>query len=94
MTSRFVGLFCHEIGSLFPSEGDPVPKFTQLYIYDTQNELDHRMGIFGEDDESASNSHSAAAAQSSSAIVGRRRVVIHMVISFAVLPLAVLLFIC
>ncbi|XP_057458802.1 uncharacterized protein LOC130749458 isoform X1 [Lotus japonicus] len=36
----------HRIGSLLPNEGD-VPKFAQLYIYDTQNEVANRMTHFG-----------------------------------------------
>lgn len=35
----------HRIGSLVPSEGK-VPKFAQLYIYDTQNEIPNRIRHF------------------------------------------------
>lgn len=35
----------HRIGSLLPNEGS-APKFAQLYIYDTQNELQNRTGHF------------------------------------------------
>ena len=35
----------HKIGSLLPSEGQQ-PKFSQLYIYDTQNEVQNRMNPF------------------------------------------------
>ncbi|KAL6495840.1 hypothetical protein OROGR_030403 [Orobanche gracilis] len=35
----------HIIGSLLPPEGVP-PKFAQLYIYDTPNEIDNRMRFF------------------------------------------------
>ncbi|XP_057430406.1 uncharacterized protein LOC130723394 isoform X2 [Lotus japonicus] len=35
----------HRIGSLLPSEGDS-PKFAQLYIYDTRNEIHNRMKHF------------------------------------------------
>ncbi|KAM0863479.1 hypothetical protein ACQ4PT_044573 [Festuca glaucescens] len=74
---KICGVVCHEIGSLLPPEGDRVPKFAQLYIYDTQNELDYRMGIFSQDDEigdvAATDAPSASCAQSSSAVVGRRR---------------------
>ncbi|XP_071694373.1 uncharacterized protein [Rutidosis leptorrhynchoides] len=38
----------HWIGSLCPKEGDP-PRFLQLYIYDTVNEVRNRMRIFGGD---------------------------------------------
>ncbi|GJU61260.1 DNA helicase [Tanacetum coccineum] len=34
------------IGSLCPAEGEP-PRFLQLYIYDTDNEVDNRMSHFG-----------------------------------------------
>ncbi|GKD03195.1 hypothetical protein Tco_1178169, partial [Tanacetum coccineum] len=36
----------HLIGSLCPNEGDP-PRFLQLYIYDTKNEVANRMRHFG-----------------------------------------------
>jgi hypothetical protein len=36
----------HRIGSLVPKPGEP-PKFAQLYIYDTQNEILNRMSHFG-----------------------------------------------
>jgi hypothetical protein len=35
----------HRIGSLLPAEGQP-PKFCQLYIYDTENELVNRLSHF------------------------------------------------
>ncbi|XP_057415202.1 uncharacterized protein LOC130710064 [Lotus japonicus] len=35
----------HRIGSLLPEEGHP-PKFAQLYIYDTQNEVENRIKHF------------------------------------------------
>ncbi|GJS71072.1 DNA helicase [Tanacetum coccineum] len=39
------------LGSLCPIEGDP-PRFLQLYIYDTENEVDNRMSHFrGNDSE-------------------------------------------
>jgi hypothetical protein len=41
-TYRLHGELTHRIGSLLPVEGD-TPKFLQLYIYDTQNELQNRM---------------------------------------------------
>lgn len=34
---------CHNIGSL---EVDKYPKFAQIYIYDTENELNNRLNIF------------------------------------------------
>ncbi|MCH81093.1 ATP-dependent DNA helicase PIF1, partial [Trifolium medium] len=39
----------HRIGTLLPSEVHP-PKFVQLYIYDTQNEISNRMSHFSPDD--------------------------------------------
>jgi hypothetical protein len=36
----------HQIGSLLPPPGQP-PKFAQLYIYDTDNEIANRMAAVG-----------------------------------------------
>ena len=33
---------CHQIGSLLPRPGND-PKFAQLYVYDTDNEIKNRM---------------------------------------------------
>ncbi|XP_058749840.1 uncharacterized protein LOC131622824 [Vicia villosa] len=41
-TIRIQGQTCHRIGSLLPPEGQK-PKFAQLYIYDTENEVTNRM---------------------------------------------------
>ncbi|XP_058746408.1 uncharacterized protein LOC131619316 [Vicia villosa] len=41
-TIRIRGQTCHRIGSLLPPQGQK-PKFAQLYIYDTENEVHHRM---------------------------------------------------
>ncbi|XP_058746222.1 uncharacterized protein LOC131619101 [Vicia villosa] len=41
-TFRAQGAFYHNIGSFYPNEGDR-PRFLQLYIYDTDNELHYRM---------------------------------------------------
>ncbi|XP_058722666.1 uncharacterized protein LOC131594520 [Vicia villosa] len=41
-TLRVQGKTCHRIGSLLPPEGQ-MPKFAQLYIYDTENEVHNRM---------------------------------------------------
>ncbi|XP_058726064.1 uncharacterized protein LOC131597379 [Vicia villosa] len=41
-TLRIQGQTCHPIGSLLPARGD-TPKFAQLYIYDTENEVHNRM---------------------------------------------------
>ncbi|GKC56904.1 DNA helicase [Tanacetum coccineum] len=43
---KISGQLYHWLGSL--SEGDP-PRFLQLYIYDTKNEVDNRMSHFGGD---------------------------------------------
>lgn len=42
---RIHGQTCHRIGSLLPMPGN-APKFAQLYIYDTENEIEHRVGAF------------------------------------------------
>lgn len=39
------GIVHHRIGSLLPQQGAP-PKFAQLYIYDTENEVSNRMRVF------------------------------------------------
>ncbi|XP_058746103.1 uncharacterized protein LOC131618973 [Vicia villosa] len=39
---RIHGQSCHRIGSMMPLNGE-TPKFAQLYIYDTDNEIHHRM---------------------------------------------------
>jgi hypothetical protein len=36
----------HHIGSLLPMPGES-PKFAQLYIYDTDNEISNRMAFVG-----------------------------------------------
>ncbi|GJS99254.1 helitron helicase-like domain-containing protein [Tanacetum coccineum] len=43
---KISGEVYHWIGSLCPIEGDP-PRFLQLYIYDTKNEVFNRMHHFG-----------------------------------------------
>lgn len=40
----------HRMGSLLPFDGER-PKFAQLYIYDTENEIDNRMRAFNNIDE-------------------------------------------
>ncbi|KAK3021307.1 hypothetical protein RJ639_046878, partial [Escallonia herrerae] len=42
----------HRIGSLLPPEGQ-LPKFAQLYIYDSQNEVANRMAAFSKDNGSS-----------------------------------------
>ncbi|CAJ2632102.1 unnamed protein product [Trifolium pratense] len=49
-TLRIQGQVCHRIGSMLPVEGQP-PKFAQLYIYDTENEIKNRMHIFRDNKE-------------------------------------------
>lgn len=39
---RLNGQNCHRIGTLMPSDGY-IPKFSQLYIYDTENEEQNRI---------------------------------------------------
>ena len=41
-TIRIQGQPCHRIGSLLPMLGKQ-PKFSQLYIFDTQNEVENRI---------------------------------------------------
>lgn len=43
---RIQGQTCHRIGSLIPSKGKP-PKYTQLYIYDPENEISNRILLVG-----------------------------------------------
>jgi hypothetical protein len=47
---KICGVVCHKIGSLLPPADNPVPKFAQLYIYDTEHEIDRRMNIFSVDE--------------------------------------------
>ncbi|XP_058745744.1 uncharacterized protein LOC131618568 [Vicia villosa] len=41
-TIRIQGQSCHQIGSLLPAQGQK-PKFAQLYVYGTENEVENRM---------------------------------------------------
>jgi hypothetical protein len=43
---RLSGENYHCIGSLLPPDGSE-PKFSQLYIYDTDNEVANRQGVLG-----------------------------------------------
>ncbi|GJS83511.1 DNA helicase [Tanacetum coccineum] len=45
---KISGQLYHWIGSLCPADGEP-PRFLQLYIYDTDNEVDNRLTHFGGD---------------------------------------------
>lgn len=46
---KICGQVHHRIGSLLPPDGSS-PKFIQLYIYDTANEIQNRMNSLGNDD--------------------------------------------
>ena len=43
-TIRIQGQPCHRIGSLLPMPGKK-PKFAQLYIFDTENEVQNRINV-------------------------------------------------
>ena len=43
---KMSGQNCHKIGSLLPDEGKQ-PKFAQLYIYDTEHEVQNRINALG-----------------------------------------------
>jgi len=45
-TIRIQGQSCHRMGSLLPLPGH-APKFAQLYIYDTKNEIHNRIQSIG-----------------------------------------------
>jgi hypothetical protein len=45
-TLRLHGQPCHRMGSLLPTLGE-APKFAQLYIYDTDNEINNRIQSCG-----------------------------------------------
>nr|GEU66750.1 helitron helicase-like domain-containing protein [Tanacetum cinerariifolium] len=45
---KISGQLYHWIGSLCPADGEP-PRFLQLYIYDTDNEVDNRLSHYGGD---------------------------------------------
>nr|CAD1842606.1 unnamed protein product [Ananas comosus var. bracteatus] len=47
---RITGQNHHRMGSLLPVDGER-PKFAQLYIYDTENEIENRMKSFNASDE-------------------------------------------
>ncbi|GJT53951.1 hypothetical protein Tco_0989005 [Tanacetum coccineum] len=50
---RIQGMNCHRMGALLPDEGKP-PIFSQLYIYDTENEIENRIK-FSNNGESTSS---------------------------------------
>lgn len=43
---KMLGVNYHLLGSLVPTDGDS-PKFCQLYIYDTENEVENRINALG-----------------------------------------------
>lgn len=49
---KILGLHYHQYGSLMPDD-DKTPKFCQLYIYDTQNEVNNRMRAVNKDNVNA-----------------------------------------
>ncbi|PNY10906.1 helicase-like protein [Trifolium pratense] len=53
-TIRIQGQVCHRIGSMLPQEGEH-PKFAQLYIYDTENEIKNRIHAFRDNKEIDAN---------------------------------------
>ncbi|XP_022018850.1 uncharacterized protein LOC110918879 [Helianthus annuus] len=52
---RISGENYHSTGSLLPEDGDQ-PKFCQLYIFDTENELSNRQSVFSRSKDSSSAS--------------------------------------
>ncbi|XP_021979960.1 uncharacterized protein LOC110876088 [Helianthus annuus] len=52
---RISGENYHSIGSLLPENGDQ-PKFCQLYIFDTENELSNRQSVFSRSKDTSSSS--------------------------------------
>ncbi|GKD33146.1 hypothetical protein Tco_1248655 [Tanacetum coccineum] len=54
---RLHGQTYHSMGSLLPKEGAP-PKFTQLYIYDTKNEVENRARALSNSSSSSAPSKS------------------------------------
>lgn len=51
---KISGQVHHRIGTLVPEQGVP-PKFAELYIYDTQNEVTNRIGALNKDDRTQGN---------------------------------------
>ncbi|KAJ4770930.1 hypothetical protein LUZ62_055187 [Rhynchospora pubera] len=49
---RVSGQLCHLLGSLLPDDDSP-PRFAQLYMYDTENEISNRIAPFPSTDESS-----------------------------------------
>ncbi|XP_035842064.1 uncharacterized protein LOC110923839 [Helianthus annuus] len=55
---RISGQNAHSLGSLLPKPGNK-PKFSQLYIYDTENELSNRTTLFGDSTTQSSSKERA-----------------------------------
>jgi hypothetical protein len=51
---KICGQIHHRIGALLPQDGDP-PKFIQLYVYDTSNEVQNRIQSLAHDDRRQSD---------------------------------------
>lgn len=51
---KISGQIHHRIGSLLPPDGNP-PKFLQLYVYDTSNEVQNRIESLRHDDRRESD---------------------------------------
>lgn len=51
---KVAGQISHWVGSLCPKDGD-VPRFLQLYVYDTENEITNRMHFFPRSNSSQVN---------------------------------------
>jgi hypothetical protein len=49
---KISGYVHHRIGSLLPPDDDDPPKFIQLYIYDTSNEISNRMKCLTDEENS------------------------------------------
>ncbi|KAL5179703.1 Replication protein A DNA-binding subunit C [Glycine soja] len=47
-TIRIQGQPCHRIGSLLPMPGKKKPKFAQLYIFDTENEVQNKINAMSQ----------------------------------------------
>ena len=45
---KIQGSINHRIGSLFPCNQNDFPKFAQIYIYDTEHEIENRLKAFGD----------------------------------------------
>ncbi|KAF5793172.1 putative helitron helicase-like domain-containing protein [Helianthus annuus] len=54
---KIEGQIYHWLGSFYPSPSpNERPRFLQMYMYDTENEVSNRLGVFGNDSRSRLNS--------------------------------------